>query len=64
MASKRDHLWTYASGGVAGAAALAEWGDTQATLHMWTQMVGKLRLALSPRVNHWWEVPLYVSARA
>jgi hypothetical protein len=30
---------------------------------MWTQVVGKVRLALSPRVNHWWEVPLYVSAR-
>jgi hypothetical protein len=30
---------------------------------MWMQMVGKLRLALSPRVNHWWQVPLYVSAR-
>jgi len=42
---------------------LAEWEPTRATLHMWTQMVGKLRLALSPRVNHWWEVPLYVSAR-
>src|ERR1700731_2197685 len=42
---------------------LAEWADTYATLHMWTQVVGKVRLALSPRVNHWWEVPLYVSAR-
>ena len=42
---------------------LAAWADTQATLHMWTQIVGKLRLALSPRVNHWWQVPLYVSAR-
>jgi Family of unknown function (DUF5996) len=42
---------------------LAEWADTQATLHLWTQMAGKLRLALSPRMNHWWEVPLYVSAR-
>jgi len=42
---------------------LAAWSDTQATLHMWTQMVGKLRLALSPRLNHWWQVPLYVSAR-
>jgi Family of unknown function (DUF5996) len=41
---------------------LAEWADTQATLHMWMQMVGKVRLALSPRLNHWWEVPLYVSA--
>jgi hypothetical protein len=42
---------------------LSEWADTYATLHMWSQMVGKTRLALSPRVNHWWEVPLYVSAR-
>jgi len=42
---------------------LAQWQDTSATLHMWTQIVGKVRLALSPHVNHWWEVPLYVSAR-
>jgi hypothetical protein len=42
---------------------LAEWSATRDTLHMWMQMVGKLRLALSPRVNHWWEVPLYVNAR-
>ena len=42
---------------------LSEWADTYATLHMWSQMVGKARLALSPRVNHWWEVPLYVTAR-
>jgi hypothetical protein len=42
---------------------LAEWSATRDTLHMWMQMVGKLRLALSPRLNHWWEVPLYVSAR-
>ena len=42
---------------------LAEWEATRATLHMWTQIVGKVRLALSPRVNHWWQVPLYVSAR-
>ena len=42
---------------------LAEWEPTRATLHMWTQIVGKLRLALSPRINHWWQVPLYVSAR-
>lgn len=37
--------------------------DTYATLHMWTQMVGKVRLALTPLVNHWWNVPLYVSAK-
>jgi Family of unknown function (DUF5996) len=42
---------------------LSEWANTCATLHMWTQIVGKVRLALSPLVNHWWEVPLYVSAR-
>src|SRR5271155_6001346 len=42
---------------------LASWEDTRATLHMWTQIVGKVRLALTPLVNHWWNVPLYVSAR-
>ncbi len=42
---------------------LDAWQDTYATLHMWTQIVGKVRLALSPLVNHWWEVPLYVNAR-
>jgi hypothetical protein len=41
---------------------LASWKDTCATLHMWVQMVGKVRLALTPPVNHWWNVPLYVSA--
>ena len=42
---------------------LEEWKDTCATLHMWTQVVGKVRLAQTPLVNHWWNVPLYVSAR-
>lgn len=42
---------------------LSEWQDTYATLHMWTQVVGKVRLALSPHFNHWWEAPLYVNAR-
>jgi hypothetical protein len=42
---------------------LEVWQDTYATLHMWTQIVGKVRLALSPRINHWWEVPLYVNSR-
>jgi Family of unknown function (DUF5996) len=42
---------------------LESWEDTRATLHLWTQMVGKVRLALTPVVNHWWNVPLYVSAR-
>jgi hypothetical protein len=42
---------------------LADWADTRDTLHLWTQVVGKVRLALAPLVNHWWQVPLYVSAR-
>ena len=42
---------------------LADWVDTRDTLHLWTQVVGKVRLALEPMVNHWWQVPLYVSAR-
>ncbi len=42
---------------------LGEWQDTCATLHLWTQIVGKIRLAQAPLVNHWWQVPLYVTAR-
>jgi uncharacterized protein DUF5996 len=42
---------------------LDSWKDTYATLHMWTQIVGKVRLALTPLVNHWWNVPLYVTVR-
>lgn len=42
---------------------LAQWQDTKETLHRWTQIVGKVRLALTPHLNHWWEVPLYVTAR-
>ncbi|HXX43302.1 MAG TPA: DUF5996 family protein [Candidatus Acidoferrales bacterium] len=54
-ALSKDEAWP--------ALPLAEWSATYATLHMWTQIVGKVRLALSPAVNHWWHVPLYVSAR-
>ena len=42
---------------------LSAWEDTRDTLHMWIQIVGKVRLALEPMVNHWWQVPLYVSVR-
>src|SRR5215218_697973 len=42
---------------------LAGWADTCATLHLWTQVVGKIRLAHAPMVNHWWQVPLYVTCR-
>jgi hypothetical protein len=40
-----------------------DWSQTADTLHLWTQIVGKTRLALSPLQAHWWNVPLYVSAR-
>jgi len=40
-----------------------EWKDTCETLHLWTQVVGKVRLALTPWLNHSWHVPLYVNAR-
>ena len=51
----RDEVWP--------SLPLEEWRDTYATLHMFTQIVGKIRLVQSPRLNHWWQVPLYVSAR-
>jgi hypothetical protein len=40
-----------------------EWKDTATTLHMWMQIVGKTRLALTPLQNHWWNVTLYVTPR-
>ncbi|HEX8032401.1 MAG TPA: DUF5996 family protein [Ktedonobacterales bacterium] len=51
----RDEIWP--------ALPLTAWQGTYQTLHMWTQLVGKVRLALSPRVNHWWSVTLYVTPR-
>ena len=41
----------------------AAWRDTRATLHLWTQVVGKIRLARTPWLNHSWHVALYVTAR-
>jgi hypothetical protein len=42
---------------------LAAWADTRDTLHLWTQIVGKVRLALAPALNHTWQSPLYVNVR-
>ncbi|MFF5289802.1 DUF5996 family protein [Paractinoplanes globisporus] len=42
---------------------VADWTDTRDTLHMWTQIVGKVRMAHAPAVNHWWHVTLYPTAR-
>src|SRR5690242_10862500 len=43
--------------------ALREWEPTCRTLHLWTQIVGKIRMALAPPLNHWWHVTLYVNSR-
>src|SRR5688500_9104045 len=42
---------------------LDAWRDTYATLHLSTQVIGKIRLARAPMLNHWWHVPLYVTSR-
>ena len=51
----RDEIWP--------ALPFPEWKETCATLHMWTQIVGKIRLALTPWTNHSWHVTLYLTAR-
>jgi len=51
----RDEIWP--------ALPFSEWKETCVTLHMWTQIVGKIRLALTPWTNHSWHVTLYVTAR-
>src|ERR1700738_1597470 len=42
---------------------LNSWRDTYATLQLWTQIIGKIRLTLTPWLNHSWQTPLYVTAR-
>jgi hypothetical protein len=41
----------------------SDWEESCTTVHMWTQIVGKVRLELSPNINHWWGITLYVTAR-
>ena len=55
MTSERIQPWP--------ALPLQEWRDTYETIHRWAQIVGKVQLALSPTLNHWWHVPLQVTAR-
>ncbi|HVM40050.1 MAG TPA: DUF5996 family protein [Acidimicrobiia bacterium] len=54
MAETRHHRWP--------ALPIEEWTETRDTLHLWAQVVGKVRMANEPLVNHRWNVPLYVSA--
>ena len=42
---------------------VASWAETRDTVHLWTQIVGKVRLALAPPANQWWQVPFYVNSR-
>ncbi|HEV8105354.1 MAG TPA: DUF5996 family protein, partial [Gaiellaceae bacterium] len=42
---------------------LEEWEPTKDTLHLWVQIVGKVKMASLPPKNHWWHVPLYVDVR-
>jgi hypothetical protein len=55
MIESREQIWP--------SLEYSAWAETCATLHMWTQIVGKIRLALSPWVNHSWGVTLYLTAR-
>ncbi len=50
-------------GGMWPALSSSEWEPTRETLHRWTQIVGKIRMAYAPALNHWWHVALYVDAR-
>jgi hypothetical protein len=60
MTSARDTLGT---GEAWPPLQLDRWRETYDTLHLWTQIVGKTRLALAPMENHWWEVALYLTPR-
>ena len=51
------------SGNTWPALAYEDWAETCNTLHLWTQVVGKVKLALAPLANHWWGIVLYVNAR-
>ncbi len=51
------------SGAVWPSLPVASWTDTRDTLHMWLQIIGKIRMAETPLINHWWNTTLYVSPR-
>ena len=53
--AEREQLWP--------ALPLEEWQETYRTLHMWMQIVGKVKLELHPSINHWWQTALSITAR-
>lgn len=63
MSEPRNTSRTLATDEVWPSLPLEDWQDTYVTLHMWTQVVGKIRLALAPPVNHSWHVTLYPTCR-
>lgn len=63
MSDARQPLSSETEGDLWPSLPLEAWQDTYATLHRWTQIIGKIRMKLSPMVNHWWHVPLYVTSR-
>jgi hypothetical protein len=70
-AGSEEQRAVLASNQMPGAPTVPDWPelpfearkDTCATLHLWTQIVGKIRLAKAPMMNHWWQVPLYLTSR-
>jgi len=70
MTTETDHANPAPTGGEPSALndhwpelRVSEWSNTRDTLQLWTQIVGKVRMVNEPLVNHWWNVPLYVTAR-
>lgn len=63
MSGEQSTLGSGAVGDAWPSLPLEAWQETCATLHMWTQIVGKIRLGLTPLVNHWWNSTLYVTRR-
>lgn len=53
--NQKEHIWPQLP--------YEAWKDTYATLHMWTQIIGKIKLKLSPMINHWWQVAFYITSR-
>lgn len=62
-ADSHSEIETRRSAGAWPALRVEDWTDTRETLHMWLQIVGKLRLAGAPMLNHWWQATFYVTPR-
>lgn len=61
--AEHEHTGVFSSPDIWPSLPLEPWQDTYATLHRWMQIVGKIRLTLSPDINHWWHSTFYVTSR-